>query len=129
MKLVPTKEARPVSEAVIALLQDWKPLLHTITADNGKEFSSHQQISEALGVNFYFAKPYHAWQRGANEKLNGLVRQYIPKQTDFSALSSIRIKEIQDKINQRPRKRYNFRSPDQVFAEHLDKKLNFALTN
>lgn len=108
MKLVPTREARLVSEAVIALLQAWKPLLHTITADNGRtglaiQFSFHQKISEALAIDVYFAKPYHAWQRGANENLNGLVRQYIPKQTDFSTLSPTRVKEIQDKINQRPR--------------------------
>ena len=58
--------------------EEWKPWLHTITSDNGKEFAKHSQIAEALNIDFYFAKPYRSWQRGANENLNGLIRQYFP---------------------------------------------------
>ena len=66
MKNVGSKEALAVQEATIALLNNWKPLLHTITADNGKEFANHQAISTALEIDFFFAKPYHSWERGSN---------------------------------------------------------------
>ena len=59
-------------------------LANTVSSDNGKEFAKHSQIAAALNINFYFAKPYHSWQRGANENLNGLIRQYFPKGTDLS---------------------------------------------
>lgn len=75
MKKVDRKEAELVKEAAIGLLAELKPYLHTITADNGKEFALHGQISQALEVDFYFAHPYRSWERGANENLNGLIRQ------------------------------------------------------
>ncbi len=65
------------------LLEHWSPLFFTITSDNGKEFANHQQIAQKLSIDFYFAKPYHSWQRVANENLNGLAGQYFPKNTDF----------------------------------------------
>lgn len=58
-----------------------------ITADNGKEFAKHEEIAQKLEINFYFCKPYHSWERGANENTNGLIRQYIPKGTDFSEIT------------------------------------------
>ena len=79
MGKVPNKEAIQIERKTLELLEDWKPFIHTITSDNGKEFANHLNISEELNLNFYFAKPYHSWQRGANENLNGLVRQYFPK--------------------------------------------------
>lgn len=79
MGKVESKEAHEIEAKTIELLMDWKPFIHTITSDNGKEFSSHMNIADALDIDYYFAKPYHSWQRGANENLNGLVRQYLPK--------------------------------------------------
>lgn len=111
MKKVAYRTAELVKEAVIELLMPIKELLFTMTADNGKEFALHEQIAEALGIDFYFAKPYHSWQRGANENINGLVRQYIPKKADFSQYSDDYIKAINIKINQRPRKRFDFENP------------------
>ena len=115
MRKVPRKESALVAKAAINALRKWKPLLHTATSDNGKEFADHQHIANKLQLDFFFAKPYHSWERGSNENLNGLIRQYIPKQTDFDTLSDEFILYVQDQINSRPRKRFNFDSPNNVF--------------
>jgi IS30 family transposase len=78
-----TKESQAVAAKTRELLEDWMPLLHTMTSDNGKEFANQQQLSQKLGIDYFFAKPYHSWERGANENLNGLVRQYFPKTTNL----------------------------------------------
>ena len=78
--------------------------------DNGKEFSGHQYIIDEY-CNFYFANPYSPWERGSKENLNGLVRQYIHKRSDFSNYSENRILEIQNKLNQIARRRFNFENP------------------
>lgn len=119
MKKVERKEAVLVKQAAVDLLQDWMPHLHTITADNGKEFALHQQISEQLKIDFYFANPYHSWERGANENLNGLIRQYIPKKTDFNDLTDDYIHQVQHKLNNRPRKRFDFQSPLSIFNQKV----------
>ena len=119
MKKVATKEAEAVKTATLALLNEWKPLLHTITADNGKEFALHEEISKSLNIKFFFAQPYHSWERGANENLNGLIRQYIPKKSDFSLLTDDYIFEVQEKLNNRPRKRFNFDSPNNIFNQKV----------
>ena len=111
---------------MLELLEDWKPFIHTITSDNGKEFANHLNISEELNLNFYFAKPYHSWQRGANENLNGLVRQYFPKEYDFTSISNQQIKNVQNKLNNRPRKRLGFKSPNEIFALKLDQVASVA---
>ncbi len=120
MKKVKSKEAMPVKEAAIELLQDWKPNLHTITADNGKEFAMHKTISSELNIDFYFARPYHSWERGANENLNGLIRQYIPKSQKFDELTDEFVQYVQEELNNRPRKRFNF-------VNSFTKKLHLSL--
>jgi IS30 family transposase len=112
MKKIASKESEVVKQATISLLQNWKLYLFTITSDKGKEFAMHQDIAKALKINFYFANPYSPWERGANENLNGLIRQYIPKSTSFEKISNERIIEIQEKLNNRPRKRFNFETPN-----------------
>ena len=82
------KEAIPVAKITVWALRKVKNLIHTITADNGKEFAKHEDIAQKLDINFYFCKPYHSWERGANENTNGLIRQYIPKGTDFSEVTN-----------------------------------------
>ena len=79
MKKTPSKQASVVTEAITTLLEDWKPYLKTITADNGKEFAGHQKVAESLSIDYFFAHPYHSWERGSNENLNGLIRQYFTK--------------------------------------------------
>ena len=119
MKKVVSKEASIVSAAIMELLEEWNPYIYTITSDNGKEFANHEQISEALNIDYYFAHPYHSWERGANENLNGLIRQYLPKKSDFSILSDKEIQEVENKLNSRPRKRFNFQSPTFVMNQLL----------
>jgi len=114
MRKLAGKNAEELAQKTIEALRPWKEGLHTITSDNGKEFASHQQIADSLGIDFYFADPYHSWQRGSNENLNGLIRQYIPKKTDFSTISEAYIHQIETKLNNRPRKRFKFLTPLQV---------------
>jgi len=119
MKKLEGKDALKLAEATKELLADYQPYIKTITADNGKEFAAHQLISEALNIDFYFAKPYASWQRGSNENLNGLIRQYIPKKTDFDTITDEDIKKITDELNNRPRKRYKFESPLNMFNQKV----------
>jgi IS30 family transposase len=119
MKKLVSKEAVIVTQAINELLEEWIPYIRTITSDNGKEFAGHQTIAEKLFIDFYFAHPYHSWERGSNENLNGLIRQYITKGSDFSKLTEKYIKEIETKLNNRPRKRYNFETPIFVMEKLL----------
>lgn len=116
---VEKRTAEQVGKAVIDLLQPISDRVHTITADNGKEFAEHQQISSELQVNFYFAHPYSAWERGANENMNGLVRQYIPKSCDFKRLTSFDLAHVMERLNHRPRKCLAYRTPYEVFFEQF----------
>ena len=117
IKKVETKEAHLVANAIVEKMTPFKELLHTMTADNGKEFALHQQISKDLDIDFFFAKPYHSWERGANENLNGLIRQYFPKKTDFNTITDEQVQWAEDKLNNRPRKRFQFQSPLEVFNQ------------
>jgi len=107
--------ANLVADATISLLLPLAGFVHTITGDNGKEFAEHVRIAETLQANFYFAHPYSAWERGTNENTNGLVRQYFPKTTDFSRIAFSETKTAVDRLNHRPRKCLDFRSPFEVF--------------
>ena len=110
-----TKEA--VCSALIRQLSsDGVPVL-TITADNGKEFADHVRVAEKLGADFYFAKPYHSWERGLNEHTNGLVRGYLPKETDFLEVSDEEVQKVQDLLNSRPRKVLGYRTPAEVMFD------------
>jgi IS30 family transposase len=121
MKKVKRRTADAVFEATVYLLKKVSKHVKTITADNGKEFAFHEKIANSLNVKFFFAKPYHSWERGANENLNGLIRQYIPKKTDFDTITDKFVKQIQNKINRRPRKRFKFKNPIFVKNELLTK--------
>ena len=94
MGKVQSKEASEIQQKTIELLKDWKPLIKTITSDNGKEFANHRAIAEDLDIDYYFAKPYHSWERGANENLNGLIRQYFPKKYNFENIDEQQIKTV-----------------------------------
>lgn len=109
------KNAKESAGAVVNALLPYKEIVKTITSDNGSEFAEHQYISEKLGCDFYFAHPYSSWERGLNENTNGLIRQYIPKGTCFQEVSKEKVKEIQYKINRRPRLTLNFEEPKNLF--------------
>lgn len=111
------KDAYALYLKAVNALQPVKHLLHTITSDNGKEFAHHELISLRLKIKMYFARPYHSWERGANENLNGLIRQYFPKGCDLEKVTPKQIKEVEQILNCRPRKRHNFDSPYQKFQQ------------
>ena len=119
MKKTATREATEVRIAIIEMLEEWTPFLKTITSDNGKEFAEHKKIANECQIDFYFANPYSPWERGANENLNGLIRQYFPKKSDFSLISDQEIKRIETKLNNRPRKRFNFDTPLEMMGKLL----------
>lgn len=109
------KDSISLYKAAVKKLMPFKTLLHTITSDNGKEFANHQAIAEDLNVDFYFAHPYHSWERGANENMNGLIRQYIPKGSSLEDIDDEYIEMIQEKLNNRPRKKLGFLTPYEYF--------------
>jgi len=111
------RTADQVGEAVIELLQPVADRLHTLTADNGKEFADHERIAHVLQAEFYFAHPYAAWERGANENMNGLIRQYIPKNQDFATVTNADLMWVMNRLNHRPRKCLDFLSPFEVFFD------------
>lgn len=123
IKNVPSKEARVVTKALIEMLQPIKAITHTITSDNGKEFAYHKEIAAALDAKFYFANPYHSWERGLNEHTNGLIRQYLPKKSEFINVSKDEIIMIQNRLNHRPRKVLGYKTPYEVFFSEMSKKL------
>jgi len=116
---IPTahKRAEEVKDALVSLLDPVKEFVKTITFDNGKEFTQHGKISEALDCDNYFAKPYHAWERGQNENANGLLRQYFPKGTDLSGLTNKEVFSAVWKLNDRPRKCLGYKTPFESFEE------------
>lgn len=113
------KVERNTEEAVKqAIIEQLKPLVdsvHTITSDNGREFAGHEAIEEALKAAFYFAHPYHSWERGLNENTNGLVRQYFPKGSDFTAITDQQVQAVAERLNERPRKTLGYQTPNAVF--------------
>lgn len=90
--------------------------LKTMTLDNGTEFADHKRLSELTGFDIYFAKPHSPWQRGCNENANGLLRQYFPKGSDFSAVTDAHVAAAVESLNNRPRKRFSYRTPNEMFG-------------
>jgi len=90
--------------------------VRTITVDNGTEFHEYARLERATAVRFYFATPHHAWERGTNENTNGLVRQYLPKRQSMAHLTQHECNRIATKLNRRPRKRLNYRTPEECYA-------------
>ena len=118
LEKVERKMTELVTQAIIRRLQPLIDLVHTITGDNGKEFAWHQKIAAALKACFYFAHPYSAWERGTNENTNGLLRQYFPKNRNFATITDDELELIMNRLNTRPRKCLDFKSPSEVFFMH-----------
>lgn len=112
---IDNKQADTVHAATVAALEPVADCLHTITADNGKEFANHQQIAADLAVEVFFAHPYASWERGTNENTNGLIRQYFPKSTNFKQVTAEQVALVADRLNNRPRKTLGYRTPFEVF--------------
>jgi IS30 family transposase len=107
-----TKEQ--ASAATIRLIRRRPHLFKTITADNGTEFHGYADIEQATHVPFYFANPHHSWERGTNENTNGLIRQYLPKNTSMAKLTPDQCIFIENSLNTRPRKRHGYRTPNEI---------------
>ena len=113
------KDSKSVARLVVQLLKPFSKHVLSITTDNGSEFADHKYIAKKLHTSVYFAHPYSSWEKGLIENTNKLIRQFIPKDTDFSSLSDEYILHVQTLINRRPRKLLNFFSPKQIFLLSL----------
>lgn len=112
-----SKDANILASKAIHTLYKFQNYTHTITSDNGHEFAKHEKIAKTLNIDFYFAKPYHSWERGANENYNRLVRQYFPKGMDFDKITFGEIRKVQNELNNRPRKRLAFFTPKEILEK------------
>ena len=112
---VKRRTASAVRQAIVRLLSNMKASVHTITSDNGKEVAEHEVIAQQLNAGFYFAHPYASWERGLNENINGLIRQYFPKKMDSSTITQKQLNLVVKKLNHRPRKTLNSKTPQEVF--------------
>jgi len=115
IRKVERKTAQAVSKAMTTLLKPYVNKVHTVTSDNGREFAGHEEIAATLKADFYFAHPYSSWERGTNENTNGLIRQYFPKNRDFTTITQQEIDTAMERLNNRPRKRLGYQTPNQVF--------------
>lgn len=119
------KTALLTAEAVIKKLNVY--IAHTITFDNGSEFTKHELITKALGISVYFADPYSSWQRGANENSNRQLRAYLPKRSDIRNLTQKELDNIAWELNNKPRRRLNWHTPQEVYdflVQNPDHKLD-----
>lgn len=115
------RKSATVTRQFAKILKGFKQnLIKTMTYDNGVEMAKHKEFTKQTGIKVYFADPYASWQRGTNENTNGLIRRYFPKGTDFNNVTAKQLKYVQDKLNNRPRKIINYKTPNEIF------KLNAA---
>jgi len=111
---LPDRTTRSLNKRARYLIQKDPEAFETITADNGTEFHQFSELEETTGVLFYFARPYHSWERGTSENTNGLIRQYLPKGTSMKNLTQRQRTMIANILNDRPRKRLGFMTPAEV---------------
>jgi IS30 family transposase len=106
-----------LNRRVLSLIRGRQGAFATVTADNGTEFHDYQGIEARTGVAFYFARPYHSWERGSNENANGLIRQYLPKGVSMHGLTQHQCNAIARRLNTRPRKRLGYKTPLECYNE------------
>ena len=116
--LLPDRKAKTYNDVVVRAFGDIQQPLRTMTVDNGMEFSMFNELEVALGIEVYFARPYHSWERGTNENTNGLLRQFFPKGTDFSGVNPREVEQAVGLLNNRPRKCLGYRTPAEVVQVH-----------
>jgi transposase, IS30 family len=114
------KEAEEVTQEISALYQRMpQSVLKGVTFDNGKEFSLHEALSRITGMDVYFARPYHSWERGTNENTNGLIRRLYPKMSSFAEIGDVELRRIDRFVNDRPRKCLDWMTPREKMAAYL----------
>src|SRR5215469_3434674 len=124
-----THDAASVADAIIEQMSALPPwFARTLTWDRGTELAQHQRVTDATGIAVYFADPHAPWQRGSNENINGLLREYLPKGTDLSIRTPAQLQEIEDELNDRPRKRFGYHTPNEAFAKLLAEDQRVATT-
>ena len=117
---IPNRKSKTVTKAFARLLNKQPPYLRkTMTYDNGIEMANHEWLAKNTGMDIYFAHPYSSWERGTNENTNGLIRRFLPKGTDFNNVSAKRLKQIEDNLNNRPRKVLGFRTPNEMRSQEI----------
>jgi len=117
---VPFATAEAIKEKTVLQFEKLpKQKRHTITYDNGSEFSAFEWIEKLANVDVYFAYPYHSWERGTNENTNGLIRQFFPKKSSFSHITLSDTKRVEHLLNHRPRKLLGFLTPHEVFIYNM----------
>ena len=109
---LPDRSKLGLSTRLNFLIRRVPGLVKTITSDNGTEFHDYKTVERTSNVTFYFATPYHSWERGINENLNGLLRQYLPKRTSMAGLTQRQCDAIARQLNTRPRKRLGYHTPE-----------------
>jgi len=114
--LAVNKSAKAVKDTMLTLLTTLSSVVHTLTYDNGPEFAEHRAIDRKLNSKAYFARPYCSGDRGLNENTNGLIRQYLPKKSSFDDVTQDTLNFIMSRLNNRPRKTLNVRTPNEVFC-------------
>ncbi|WBL23793.1 IS30 family transposase [Zunongwangia sp. HRR-M8] len=113
------RKSATVTKQFAKVLQGFNQhLIKTMTYDNGVEMAKHKDFTKQTGIKVYFADPYASWQRGTNENTNGLIRRYFPKRTDFNKVTAKQLKYVQDKLNNRPRKIINYKTPNEIFKQN-----------
>lgn len=112
---LPNKTTASLNKKTISLIGREPLGFKTITSDNGTEFHQYLKIEERCNTQFYFANPYHSWERGSNENVNGLIRQYLPKTKSMAGITQQQCNRIAEKINNRPRKRHNYKTPEEMY--------------
>ena len=121
------KKNKLLKKATINLLASCKAHTHAITNDNGKEFAAHKAIAEKLECKVYFAHPYASQERGLNEYTNKLIRQYFPKNQSLENIPNQKIIQVTNLLNNRPRKKLGFKTPNEVFYQYIYRNSNPAL--
>ncbi|MCX2781851.1 IS30 family transposase [Microbulbifer thermotolerans] len=114
------KRAGLLSGAAVDHTIHLKDKIKTITFDNGLEFAEHGVIAKGLDADIYFAHPYASWERGINENTNGLIRQYFPKDADFTKVTDEEVQFVMEWLNGRPRASRGGRPPDELFIRRRD---------
>jgi transposase, IS30 family len=113
---LPRRTAANLNVRLEALVRRQLRAVRTMTADNGTEFHSYKALELRLPLQFYFATPHHSWERGSNENMNGLIRQYLPKGKSMEHLTQADCNRIATKLNRRPRKRHNWHTPEELYV-------------
>lgn len=118
---IPNRKSKTVTQEFAKHLNKQpKYLRKTMTYDNGIEMANHKWLSENTGMDIYFAHPYSSWERGTNENTNGLIRRFLPKGTDFNTITTEELKQIENNLNNRPRKVLGFKTPNEIRNKEIN---------